>query len=183
MRILTADSLDITGFASIRERVFIQDRRYFSHAVPDACWDAFGPLVYLANAWFLPRGSTGLHHHNQVDIVSILPRGTMLHQGSIGEGEVLTAGQAQFQRSGSQGFSHNEINPTTEVQPFVQLWLTPTPQEPPSYGLLDLNTNGITVIEQRKGFELGMGIWQQANAWHSKQPSLLFLITGTGSIN
>lgn len=183
MRILTNDTIDISGFASIRERVFIQDRRYFSHAVPDACWDAFGPLVYLANAWFLPHGSTGLHHHSQVDIVSVLPRGVMLHQGSIGEGMVLKAGQAQIQRSGKQGFSHNEINPTAQVQPFVQLWLTPRAQESASYEVMNVDADGMTAIETREDFELGVGMWQQAKQWHSEQPSLLYLITGEGSIS
>ncbi len=183
MRILAADSLDISGFASIRERVFIQDRQYFSHAVPDACWDAFGPLIYFASAWFLPRGSTGLHHHSQVNIVSILPRGTMLHQGSIGEGVELKAGQVQIQRSGNQGFSHNEINPTRQVQPFVQLWLTPTAQEAATYEVLTLNGNGLTTIEVRDDFELGVGTWAQANQWHSDKPSLLYVVTGGGVVS
>lgn len=183
MRILTEDQVDISGFASIRERVLIQDRRYFSHAVPDECWGAFGPLVYLANAWILPRGSTGLHHHSQVDIVSVLPRGQITHEGTIGDGVTLTAGQAQVQRSGEQGFSHNEINPTTQVQPFVQLWLTPTAQEEASYNIIHLAPDAITPVEQRPGFELGVGQWQSANQWQSQVPSLLYIISGKGEVS
>lgn len=182
MLLLTENQVPISGFASIRERVLIQDRQYFSHLVADECWDAFGPLVYLANAWLLPRGSTGLHYHSKVDIVSILPRGTLLHQGSIGDGVTLSAGQVQIQRSGTKGFSHNEINPNSHVQPFVQLWLTPSAQEDASYEVLHLPDNATTTIVQRKNFQLAVGRWQSCGHWHSAQPSLLYLINGSGEI-
>ncbi|MCP5326957.1 MAG: hypothetical protein H7A09_11635 [Oceanospirillaceae bacterium] len=64
MQILNEEDIDISGFASIRERVLIQDRQFFSHNVADACWDGFGGCIYLANAWFKAHGQTGLHHHS-----------------------------------------------------------------------------------------------------------------------
>ncbi|HLR16504.1 MAG TPA: pirin family protein [Alcanivoracaceae bacterium] len=182
MRILTAKDIPITGFAGIRERVFIQDRSYFSHLVPDECWDGFGPLVYLADAWFNPNKSTGLHHHSNVDIVSVLPRGSMYHAGSIGDGKTITAGQAQIQRSGSGQFSHNEINPNNSPQPFVQIWLTPGAQEAPSYEIMDLNPDGTSVVIQREQFELGVGLWHTPQQWQGEQEGLLYLISGEGTL-
>lgn len=183
MRTLTNAELPITGFAGVRERVFIQDRRYFSHQVEEACWDAFGPLVYFANAWFNPRRSTGLHHHSNVDIVSVLPRGSMYHEGTIGHGETLRAGQAQIQRSGQGSFSHNEINPNSTAQPFLQLWLTPIEQATPSYSVINLADNTTTVIEERPGFTLGVGRWQTVQQWRTTQHALLYIFQGKGEIS
>lgn len=182
MRLLTAKEIPITGFAGIRERVFIQDRSYFSHLVPDECWDGFGPLVYFADAWFNPNRSTGLHHHSNVDIVSVLPRGSMYHAGSIGHGETITAGQAQIQRSGNGQFSHNEINPNNKPQPFVQIWLTPGPQEAPSYEIIDLDLDGTSVMIRREHFELGVGLWKSRQQWQCEQEGLLYLISGEGCL-
>lgn len=183
MRILNKQDIAISGFAGVRERVLVQDRHYFSHHVADACWDGFGPLVYFADAWFNPRRSTGLHHHNQVDIISLLPHGSMLHEGTIGHGETLHAGQAQIQRSGQQGFSHNEINPHHQAQPFLQLWLTPTEQALPSYHLVELADNATTVVEQRPGFSLAVGRWHSPQEWHTTQPALLYLFRGEGVVS
>lgn len=183
MLLLTNDQVPISGFASIRERVLIQDRQYFPHLAADECWDAFGPLVYLANAWLLPHGSTGRHYHSNVDIVSILPHGAILHQGSIGDGITLHKNQAQIQRSGQEGFSHNEINPSAQIQPFVQLWLTPVTQEKATYDIVHLPENATTTIVRRKDFKLAVGRWQSVSHWHSTRPSLLYFINGIGKIS
>lgn len=183
MRILHAEDIDITGFASVRERVLLQDRQYFQHQIPHECWDGFGPLVYLANAWFTPQGSTGLHFHRDADIVSIVPRGSITHKGTLGDGEYLYANQVQIQRSGKQGFSHDEINPHSTAQPLVQIWLTPRAQESASYEIIDLPMDSTTVITEEDGFVLGAGGFSAGNQWHSKGETLLYLIKGSASVS
>ncbi|WP_430460265.1 pirin family protein [Thalassolituus sp. LLYu03] len=137
MHLLHEDQIDISGFASVRERVLLLDRHFFKQVIPDDCFDGLGGCVYLANAWFSPHGSTGLHHHRGLDIVSLIPRGQILHQGTIGDGVRVNAGQVQIQRDGRQGFSHNEINPTAAVQPMIQLWINPQWTHPGSSGAAD----------------------------------------------
>ncbi len=183
MRIYPLERFPISGFAGIRERVLIQDRQYFAQLLPEEPLNGFGPLVYLASAWFLPKGSTGLHHHQQVDIVSVLPRGSMLHQGSIGHNEVLQAGEIQIQRSGEEGFSHNEINPHTQPQPFIQLWLAPIAQQRASYERVTIHPQGITVVESRENFELGLGHLPPGGCWELPASGLLFLLQGEATIN
>lgn len=143
MRILRASDVDITGFASIRERVMLSDRQTFGFGVADECFDRFAGCVYLANAWFLPYGETGLHHHAGMDIISLIPRGSMLHQGSLGDGVQVEANQVQLQRDGEQGFRHNESNPNAEPQPLLQLWIKPQSHAPqPEYRIIDVAQGG-----------------------------------------
>lgn len=126
MRTLDSSVIDISGFAGIREQVLVQDRRYFKRYPADEVRDGFGACVYLAHAYFTPNGSTGLHHHQNVDIISIFTRGEVAHQGTLGDGERFTPGQVLVQCSGPNGFSHNEINAQAEISGMVQLWCVPS---------------------------------------------------------
>jgi len=126
MRTLNYSSIDITGFAGIREQVLVRDRRHFGHSLVDEVRDGFGACVYLAHAYFTPNGSTGRHHHQEVDIISIFTKGEVLHQGTLGDGECFKPGQVLVQCSGPQSFSHNEINALGEISGMVQLWCVPS---------------------------------------------------------
>lgn len=181
MRVLYEEDVDITGFASIRERVLLQSRDFFRHQPSDESFAGFGSLLYLANAWFIASGSTGLHHHEGVDIVSIIPRGEMLHRGSIGNDERVQVGQVQIQRSGEQGFSHNEINPTDQPQPFIQLWLQPEKiAEQASFDIVDIKSNAITPIYQSFDTQLSILEFNQAQQWQAQSECLVFVYAGTG---
>lgn len=183
MRVLHEEQVDITGFASIRERVLLQSREFFRHQPSDESFAGFGSLLYLASAWFLPNGATGLHYHNDVDIVSIIPRGEMLHRGSIGNDERVQVGQVQIQRSGEQGFSHNEINPTDQPQPFIQLWLQPEQvAEYASFDIVDINPNGITPIYQSFDTQLSILEFSQIQQWQAQSECLVFVYAGMGSL-
>ena len=125
LTVLPESGIDISGFGGIRERVLVMDPRLFGHRVREECWPGLAGCVYLANAWFLAGGSTGLHQHQRVDIVSVITQGRILHRGSLGHDEWLSAGQVQIQRSGGSGFSHNEINPSDDLPAMVQIWCLP----------------------------------------------------------
>ena len=158
MKIVNEEAFEISGFGGVRERVLLLDRATFGAGrVPDECFDAFGGCVYLANAWFLPGGETGMHHHDGMDIVSVIPRGRMYHQGSHGAGynkspnddggNWVNAGQTQLQRDGNKGICHNELNPSDKVQPMMQVWIKPEPgSAAPEYHVLDSEPNGLTCV-------------------------------------
>jgi len=126
MKILNYDDVDIVGFAGVRERILVMDSRQFGYHRREECWEGVGPLTYLAHAYFKPGGSTGKHFHEGVDIVSILTRGQIRHEGSAGHDDDVLAGQVIVQRSGKTGFSHNEINADPDVTGMVQIWLQPS---------------------------------------------------------
>lgn len=183
MRVLYEEDVDITGFASIRERVMLQSREFFRHQPSDESFSEFGSLLYLANAWFLPNGATGLHHHSGVDIVSVIPRGKMLHKGSIGHEECVVAGQVQIQRSGRQGFSHNEVNPTDQPQPFVQLWLKPEHiEEAASFSIIDVQDDAVTPVYQSFNTRLSIMDFKTTHQWQAQGQCLLFVYAGGGEL-
>ena len=141
MDILSSNDIDITGFAGVRERVYVMDRRRFTHGVAEHALPGVGSLCYLADAHMRAGGQTGMHAHQGVTIVSILLNGTLLHRGSLGDGGLLHAGDVQVQRAGKQGFQHNEINPGPGMNRFLQLWFTAEDNQD-SAGLVTLHPAG-----------------------------------------
>lgn len=159
MRIVNEEQMDISGFGGVRERVLLLDRNTFSQRIPDECWDGFGHCVYLANAWFLPGGETGMHYHDGMDIVSVIPRGRILHQGNSGNGAWVSAGQVQLQRDGQQGIRHNESNPSAAVQPMMQVWIKPDPQPAQAqYHIVDVQPSGLTCVYGGELFKAAMRV-------------------------
>jgi redox-sensitive bicupin YhaK (pirin superfamily) len=70
----------------------------------------FGCLVRLDDTLLQPgaRGF-GMHSHNNVEIVSIILKGQLLHEDSIGHRAVCQMGDIQLTSAGS-GIMHNESN-------------------------------------------------------------------------
>ena len=125
MEILKYEDLHHGGFAGLEERRFVMDSRIFGrHKNADAV-DGIGNFVYLADANFLPKGQTGLHPHREIDVLSLMVSGQILHQGSLENGENIDEGMVQVQRAGGEGFSHNEINPDNIPNNMIQFWVLP----------------------------------------------------------
>lgn len=139
MLVITADALELGGFGGVRERLFVMDEREFgSYRNVDAA-QGLGQLRYLADGFFKPGGRTGRHQHRQVDILTLIVAGSTTHEGSLGDGLTLNAGDVLIQRAGERGFEHDEINTGGELNHFVQIWMQPLVNSPePSYQLLHL---------------------------------------------
>ncbi|MCH8543053.1 MAG: pirin family protein [Alcanivorax sp.] len=125
MHIITRDDLPLTGFAGLKERLYVMSPAQFTGKRLADTSEGLGNLVYLADAFFRPHGSTGEHHHRNIDIVTCLIRGRLLHRGSVGDGQVLSAGDVQVQRAGTTGFAHNEVNPDDSFNHMIQIWFQP----------------------------------------------------------
>lgn len=96
-----------------------------------------GRFCYLADASFLPEGETRMHTHKDIDVISIMVKGRIKHEGSLANGQELNVDDIQVQRAGSEGFSHNEINPDNAKNRMIQLWMLPEEkEEPASYEVL-----------------------------------------------
>ncbi|MBY6189933.1 pirin family protein [Microbulbifer agarilyticus] len=124
MQTLKFEDLPQGGFAGLKERQFVTDRRVFPRASAQA-FDGVGNFVYLADANFQPFGETGLHPHREIDVISVMVDGRISHAGSLEHGQGLEAGYTQVQRAGAEGFSHNEINPDGKENHMIQLWVLP----------------------------------------------------------
>jgi len=66
-----------------------------------------------------------MHPHSEIDVISIIIDGRVSHEGSMEHGKNLVAGDAQVQRAGGEGFSHNEINPDNGKNRMLQVWALP----------------------------------------------------------
>ena len=145
MEIMHKDQLPQGGFAGLLEKQLVVDERLWDG--PARSWNGLGNFVYLADADFNPKGQTNMHPHREVDVISVMIDGRIAHEGSLEHGQSLVANQAQVQRAGGEGFSHNEINPDETRNRMIQLWVLPeTPGEPAGYKLYDIAEPGVTRI-------------------------------------
>jgi quercetin 2,3-dioxygenase len=73
------------------------------------------------------QGGTGfdLHPHNNMEIISIILEGALEHRDSIGNTQIILAGEVQVMTAGT-GIYHAEYNHSeTEPVKFFQLWIFP----------------------------------------------------------
>jgi redox-sensitive bicupin YhaK (pirin superfamily) len=124
MQILSRDKLARNRFQGVREFRLVRDDR-ISDASPSDAWQGLGQFVYMADACFIPHGQTQPHEHQDIDVISVMLEGRIEHEGSLEHGGSLLPYDVQVQRSGSQGFSHNEINPDDTGNRMLQLWVLP----------------------------------------------------------
>jgi len=125
MKILSRDSLTLGGFAGIKEQRLVTDSRVFGKRKKAEAFEGLGNMVYLADAQYNPFGSSGMHPHSEIDVISIIIDGRVSHKGSMENGKNLVAGDVQVQRAGGEGFSHDEINPDNQENRMLQVWALP----------------------------------------------------------
>ena len=147
MDILTFDQLPQGGFAGLIERQFVKDRKVFTQSGQGKAFNGIGNFVYLADANFLPHGETGMHGHKEIDVISVMVDGEISHAGSLEHGQSIKAGQAQAQRAGGEGFSHNEVNPNDSQNQMIQLWVLPEKADKRAeYKVYNPKNNELTTI-------------------------------------
>jgi quercetin 2,3-dioxygenase len=75
-----------------------------------------------------------MHGHRDMEIITYVLSGQLQHRDSLGNGDVLTAGELQHMTAGS-GIRHSEFNPSdSEPVHLYQIWLLPDRQGlPPRY--------------------------------------------------
>jgi redox-sensitive bicupin YhaK (pirin superfamily) len=125
MEILHRSDLKQGGFADIREYYLVEDPRVLGDDIEETSWRGIGNFVYLADAKYNPKGNSRLHSHKEVDVMTFVLEGRVVHEGSLKNGQDLSALQVQVQRAGGEGFSHNEINPDDTENRVLQLWVLP----------------------------------------------------------
>ena len=125
MEILHRDDLKQGGFADLREYYLVEDPRALGDDIEETSWMGIGNFVYLADAKYNPKGDTRMHNHKEIDVVTFVLEGRLTHEGSLENGQDLSALQLQVQRAGGEGFSHNEVNPDDTENRVLQLWVLP----------------------------------------------------------
>jgi redox-sensitive bicupin YhaK (pirin superfamily) len=113
---------DISGF----EAGWLKARHHFAIGpYGNPAHKAVGNLIVLNDDEIAPHTGFGLHHHENIEIVSYLREGTVTHrddQGNIGK---THAGDVQVMSAGT-GIHHSEQNDEDVPIRLFQIWLKPS---------------------------------------------------------
>ena len=112
------------------------DTRYtFSFAdYFDEAWMGFKTLRVMNEDRIAPGKGFDLHGHRDMEILTYVMQGSLRHTDTMGNNEVINAGEFQRMTAGS-GVQHMELNASqTEECHLYQIWILPREQNlPPSY--------------------------------------------------
>jgi redox-sensitive bicupin YhaK (pirin superfamily) len=85
----------------------------------------FGMLRVLNDDVVASGQGFGMHPHNDMEIITIILKGTLQHKDNMGNGSVIRPGDVQVMSAGT-GVMHSEFNPSsTEEVNLFQLWIFP----------------------------------------------------------
>jgi hypothetical protein len=81
-----------------------------------------------------PNRGFGMHPHRDMEILTYILDGALRHQDSMGNSEMIRAGEVQVMSAGT-GVTHSEVNASdTEAVHLLQIWIMPAQQNlPPGY--------------------------------------------------
>jgi redox-sensitive bicupin YhaK (pirin superfamily) len=108
----------------------------------------FGFLMAHNDETVAPGSGFDTHPHQDLEIVTWVLRGALVHQDSTGNSGVVYPGLAQRMSAGS-GIRHSEWNDAGEPVHYVQMWVRPDRFDlPPSYeqAEVDLGTGELVPI-------------------------------------
>ena len=193
IKVLQRENLPLGGFAGLKEHRLVMSSKLFGERTAPYAWEGIGNLVYLADARFDPKGETHMHHHEEIDVISVMVEGQIEHQGTLGQGEMLNAGDIQVQRAGGDGFSHNEINPDNTHNRMIQLWVLPEEKgQAADYRLYKTQPGQVTRVYGGKDDQndtlashttIEIVSLEPSQVFILKSPFLAYLTVGTGTDN
>ncbi len=119
----TLHKADTRGVA---EHGWLSSRHTFSFAeYHDPERMRFGLLRVLNDDVVQPSMGFGTHPHENMEIISIPLVGELRHQDSMGNIQIIRAGEVQILSAGT-GITHSEYNGSeSEIVNFLQIWVLP----------------------------------------------------------
>jgi redox-sensitive bicupin YhaK (pirin superfamily) len=100
----------------------------------DPQWTQFRSLRVMNEDVVAPNQGFGMHGHRDMEIITYVLSGELQHRDSLGNGDILRAGELQHMTAGS-GIRHSEFNPSAAAPVHLyQIWLLPDrPGHTPRY--------------------------------------------------
>jgi hypothetical protein len=152
----------------IAEHGWLHSRFSFSFAeYHDRDRMGFGVLRVINDDIVDPQSGFGMHPHRDMEIVTIVLKGTIEHTDSLGHHGFTKAGEIQMMSAGT-GIEHSEHNPSAdEPLELFQIWIFPNAHNlPPHYEQRDFKNiamNGVwALLISGDGREESMKIAQDA---------------------
>lgn len=85
----------------------------------------FGPLRVLNQDRIQPGGGFGTHGHQDMEIITFVQQGLLVHEDSMGNRGELIAGEVQVMSAG-RGVQHSEFNGSeADSVELLQMWIEP----------------------------------------------------------
>ena len=140
----------------------------FSHHY-DPAWTGFGPLLVINDDTIAPRRGFGMHPHRDMEIITVMVEGELTHRDSMGNGEVLRAGEVQRMSAGT-GIVHSEMNAGSQPCRLLQIWILPEGNgSPPSYEQRPFQVGGgWTPLLDPDGTDGAMAIQRPVRLWRAR---------------
>ena len=139
----------------------------------------FGPLRVLNDDTVIPSAGFPTHPHKDMEIVSIVTKGSMAHQDSSGGQGVIKEGEIQRMTAG-KGIFHSEFNASdTEILKFYQIWFIPNQQGlTPSY-----DQRKFQIDKEKNELKLIVSGYKEDNALFINQDVKMFLCSADKGFN
>lgn len=99
----------------------------------DSNYRRFHTLRVINQDVVQPKTGFSLHPHHDMEIITVVLKGEVTHQDSMGNKTKIKAGEIQLMSAGS-GVTHGEWNESNEVLELLQIWIFPDQKHlAPSY--------------------------------------------------
>lgn len=128
IEIISANKRHVSDFGWLRTYWLFSFSDYFDpHNIQ------FGALRVFNDDVVQPGMGFPTHPHEEMEIITIVLEGEMIHQDSMGNKAVIRAGDVQRMSAGT-GLTHSEFNLADRPVHFYQIWIFPDESElKPSY--------------------------------------------------
>jgi quercetin 2,3-dioxygenase len=99
----------------------------------------FGSLRVFNDDYIDGNSGFGAHSHDNMEIITIVHRGVLTHQDSLGNAGTIGRGEVQYMSAGT-GVTHAEVNQGNEQVHLYQIWIFPDQQNlSPQYAQQDFS--------------------------------------------
>ena len=144
---------------------WLKSRHSFSFgSYYDPAHMGFSALRVINDDWVAPGAGFDTHGHRDMEIITLVLQGAIVHKDSAGNEKILPAGEFQLMSAGS-GVYHSEFNASqSEELRFLQIWIMPDKQGgAPGYQQKHFASKpGLTIVASPDGLDGSLTLKQQA---------------------